>query len=613
MPEQQQTQDNLNPKTDQLASFDDDVKKIEQEEQKAPDSFDVPPMSNTTQPLTGLAQSKPPAGFKDKIKKLLKSRKFWIVTILCLLAVLIAAWFIQPSRLWLINLVGQRANLNITVVIPAEGKQAASKLQNATVNINGHEYKTNQDGAVNITDQPYGNIDVQVTKNGYQQATLQRTLDFDPFFYAFGGKQADEDARNIEFSLKSVGIAVSFKAVDWLSGTPITEGQYQVGDLKVQADENGLVAFKAPPSEDSKVTLTSVFDGAYIDKTFDLDFNAKEIPSIEFVPAGKHYFTSKKDGALNIYSSNIDGSDPTLVISGTGKETDYTPFVVSPDGKYGLLASTRDGAKDDKNVLLQRLYIVNLDKKLLTQVDEAQYFAFTDWSGNKMVYQKQQTVNVVDANGAAQLRSIDVTSGSLQDISTAASFGRKIVGMQQVVYQKKIKDKVGDTYTTSFNRFDLSNNAGKELATVVTDNIVQVSFDTVSFQTQADQKWHEYNLNTGVLKDAAQPTASSSQAAINGTNPDGKKRIIIDRIDGKFTIIAKNVEDGAEKQLYGNGGLTGQVMWLQNDVITFRIVSNQQTADYAVSVKGGDPKKIFDVTAVIDSQGAKDVNKFAFY
>lgn len=375
-----------------------------------------------------------------------------------------------------------------------------------------------------------------------------------------------------------------------------------------------MVEFKAPPSDSNKVSLTSIFDGEYIDKTFEVESDAKEVPKIEFVPAGKQYFTSKKDGALSIYSSNIDGSDQKIIISGTGKETDYTPFVVSPDGKYGLLASTRDGAKDDKHVLLQYLYIVDLEKRLLTKIDEAHYFAFTDWSDDVMVYQKQQTANVTDENATSQLRAVNVATDDLQDIATAASFGRKVVGLQQVAYVQKLRDKIGDTYVTSFNRYDLSNSSGKELATGVVDgNVVQAGFDTVNFQTQADQKWHEYNLNTSTLKDSAQPTASTSQVFINGASPDGKKRIIVDRIDGKFTIITKNIDDGAEKQIYGNGSLSGQVRWLQNSVITFRISSDQQTADYAVSINGGEPKKICDVTAVIDSVNIKDANEFVFY
>lgn len=182
MPEQQKQPNDLNQKTDQLASFDDDVVKIEQAEKIKQETTEV-----FTSPV-GLAQSQRPSGFKDKIKKLLKSRKFWVVTVLLLAACLVAAWFIQPSRLWMVNLVGQRTNLNITVDIPAEGKQAAAKLQNATVTVNGKEYKTNQEGAVNIADQPYGYTDITVTKNGYESVNLKRTLDFDPFFYAFGGK-----------------------------------------------------------------------------------------------------------------------------------------------------------------------------------------------------------------------------------------------------------------------------------------------------------------------------------------------------------------------------------------------------------------------------------------
>jgi hypothetical protein len=598
---------NQNEQQPSLESLDIDVESVARDE--ASSQAEV-----IDRPAPQFVEVRKKTGFKTKIKALLKSKKFWIVTILCLLASLLAAWFIQPSRLWMVNIIGQRTSLHVAITVPAEGKQPAAKLKSATVLVSDKQYQTNQDGQVEISDQPYGVAEVVARKNGYEEATIRRMLDFDPFFHAFGGKEADEDARNIQLSVRSVGLPLIFKVVDWLSGLPIAGGEYQLDDLTVKADEEGVVAFKAPPSENNKATIRSSHGGLYIDKTFELSFNDAEIPTITFVPAGKHYFTSRRDGALSVYRSNLDGSDVQLIIPGTGQETAYTPFVVSPDGKYGLLASTRDGAKDQQNNLLQRLYLVDLDKKQLKKIDEAHYFAFADWTGSRLVYQKQQTANVNDSNKTVSLRAVDVTTSVIQDIAEAADFGRVTVAFNQVAYAHIIQtDADTNAYTTSFKRFDMQNSTNKDLGDDITNTIVQPNYDTVVFQLRANQRWQEYNFNTGQLKDTSQPTAAATQVVLGSPSPDDKKRILVDRIDGQFTIIIKTTADGAQKQLYGTGGLGGPIRWIQNEVLVFRVSNEQETADYAISAKGGEPKKIADVTAVVDSQHPQDVNNYSFY
>lgn len=548
-----------------------------------------------------------PQSWKQRVRTMLRRPKFWVLCALGLAALSVALWFIRPSRWFLVNLVGLRTTLTITTVVPTSGQQPA-QLQGATVLVNGQRYTSNQHGTVTITNQAYGAIKITASKQGYQSALYTAELDFDPFFHRFGGAQADAAARTVQLSLTSVGIPVSFKAVDWLSGTPVTDGDYAVGDMKVKADSNGLVSFRAPPSGSGTVTIRSELGGLFTDKTFTVPLDGRASPTIVFVPAGKDYFMSKRDGALGIYSSNLDGTGVQQLIPGTGKESDSTTFTTSPDGAYGVLVSTRDGVTDENGLVQPRMYIVDLNKKILTQIDQAAFFQLADWSGDKLVYYRP-----TGTGGTATLRVVDVANGKVTTLATASSFARMVVALNQVAFVA-LQSGGGSQETASLAMADLGNASTKQLASSINQyTLVQSSFDTLDFQTAGNQAWHELNMNTGALNDASAPTADASQAFLGSPSADGGKHLMITRVDGKFTLTFTLGATGPQKVLYASSDMTGPLRWA-GDTVVYRINSSNETADYVVSTRGGAPKKISDVTATVPDASVPIVStQFIFY
>lgn len=537
--------------------------------------------------------------WQDRIKELLRSKKFWIVTGLSVLIILAGMWFVQPIRIWLVNAVGARTTVTLSAAVPGDGKQSAGKLKNAQVATGGREFKTDANGTVVITGQPYGAVVLTVKKSGYQEVTKQLYLDFDPFFNLLGGTQFDALSRQIAVDMPAVGLPVSFKVADWLSGSAIKTGEFSVSDLSVKPDDQGLVSFKVPPAfvTGNKFTMASNFGpgGAYIDKRFELTTGVKDVPTISFVPAGKQYFLSKRSGALGVYGSNIDASNTEELVPGTGKETDTTALAISPSGQYGLLASTREDSKNDKGDVQQRLYVVDLKSRQLTKVDEGDSFRFIDWSGDLLAYVRKTTDTKTDKQ-TEDLRSADVAAKKAYDIASSSGVSQAYVSFDKVLYTTT--GEAGDEKSPVASVNSIKGGSAKEQGQRINSS-KQTDFDKVVFQTLADRKWHEYNFNTSSLKDVASPN-SVQRAFINSFNSTKTKHILIDRIDGKFVITSKTSADGAEKQLYRAANITGPIRWLGNEVITFRAGSS----DYAVSVNGGEPKKITDVTATKNSGSA---------
>lgn len=571
------------------------------------------------QPAPSYQPSKPKRSLKQKFGAMVRSRRFWLLFIVGLIVIGLVLWFVQPTRWWLVNAFGNRNTLTITTIAPGEGKAKVSRLGNVAVTVDGKSYKTDAQGKLTVSDVPYGKISVSAKKAGYQDVNYGVTLDFDPFLHRFGGQEADEAARKVELSLKATGIPVAFKVIDAFSGKPVNVGEFIIGDIVAKPDDQGLVSVKIPGTDDARVTVSANFGGKYVDQKFDIALddtatpNGETMPEIKVVPGGKHYFVSKRSGVLTVYSSNLDGSDVQPIVAGSGQETDSIAFATSPDGKYGVLSSSRDGARNSKQDMLQRIYVVDLTTKQITKVDEGVEVHFADWSGSTLVY----TTTAYDATTnqyPTTLRSVDTSSKRVYNFETADYITVGTVAFDKVVYQKYV-NKGPDTIASPILRASPVNAASIKTLGEKTDfsTYLQLDFDRIAFKTGQDQSWHEYNLNTDQTKSISQPSSGSNTIQyISTAEGDGSKRLLIDRIDGKYTLFVKDMSTGAVTPLYGADGLGGPISWI-GDVIVYRVVNSQETADYAISLNGGKPVKITDVTATASTQGAVTDQRFRFY
>lgn len=582
---------------------------LQSSQQEERPALDTTPATYTGTPI----QLRPKRTFGQKLGALLRSKKFWFSLLGILLIGLATSWFIGPSRLWIANTFGGTNTLTITTISPGEGNKArVAQLRNVEVTVNGKRYKTDDRGKVQVSGVLYGKATISAKKTGFADVNYGVTLDFDPFFHKFGGQAEDNAMRNIELSMQGVGLPVAFKVIDYLSGKPVTAGDFAVGDVVAKPNDQGEVSLKVPATDDKKVTVSATFGGTYIDKKFDIDIGAKTVQSVGVVPGGKHYFVSKRTGVLTVYSSNLDGSDVQTIVTGTGKETDSIAFAVSPDGKYGVLSSSREGTVDAKNNTMQGVYVVDLSTKQMTRVDTGVYVNFADWSGNTLVY----TANVYDQGSNAirtTLRSVDTVQHRVFNFETADTITADTVAFNRVVYHKYTYSGAESADSPVLREATINGDAQKTLGdnAGASEGYIQLDFDRIAFRTDQDQAWHEYNLNADQLKTISQPVADNkTQQFLSTASIDGSKRLVIDRIDGKFTLYMKE-GSGARKQLYAAGGLGGPIRWI-GDVVVFRIVDGQQTADYAVSINGGEPKKITDVTATASTQGSA-VDRFRFY
>jgi hypothetical protein len=70
----------------------------------------------------------------------------------------------------------------------------------------------------------------------------------------------------------------------------------------------------------------------------------------------------------------------------------------------------------------------------------------------------------------------------------------------------------------------------------------------------------------------------------------------LDKRDGKGVLLVYDIGKNADTVLQTKSGLTGPIRWLNDSSLVYRIHTEQETADYALSLDAGGPVKIRDVT-----------------
>lgn len=538
-------------------------------------------------------------GQRDSRESLPKRKKTWLMTVAAAAALsALIVWFVPPLRYAMLNTVGQRADITIRVYEQSTSGMSRTTLRRVGITVDGKQYDTDASSTVTIPGLTYGEHTVKVSKMGYREFQKVMVVDMPV-----------RSAQKLDVALVAVGTPVSFLAKDFVSEAGITNARFELGDKTVRPDESGRVKLVVPPTDSPTVSVAAKFDGAYIDKTIDISIADKTEKTFAFVPAGKHYFVSKRSGVYSVYSSNVDGSDQQEVIKGTPQETSGLVFAASPDGRHALMASTRDGKRDERKELVQQLYWVDLATRQMDVIDQGYYFSFYDWSDDVLVYSSSYYAAKA-TEMSRRLRSVSSSTKNLYDLSMASGYISQVAVSNGtvLVLQGEYYGKPEYESSPILKSVGVKGDGSRNLATRVGD-FRQVGFDTFTYMTESKQ-WMEYNTNSAEAK-SANPPSEDSKVYLTARSASTNKRLFIDNVDGKNTLNLQSA-DTAPRVLVSSPGLRGPIRWINDTTLVYRIVTPAETADYVVSTAGGRPRKIVDVTATATA-GQGTPNGFYYY
>ena len=494
-------------------------------------------------------------------------------TFLVLVAAAITIFAIPTSRYYVLNHAGVRSSASVTVT----DQSTLQPLKNVTVKLAGQTVQTDAAGKAQFTQLMLGPTDLVIEKRAFAESRHAITI-------GWGSNPL------ASISLKPTGSQYTFIVTDVFSGKPITTAEATVGESSSKANEKGEIKLTLAKVEEPKVSV-SLKAAGYREETVELELTKKTDTAVTLISAHKVAFVSKRTGKYSVYKIDADGKNESLVLTGTGKEAADITLASHPTDDVAVLVSTRDGKRANNGTLLQSLTYINLKDGSTKPVSESTQIKLVDWIGTRIVYVQLTTDAGNEDPQRYKLMSYDYISGDNRQLATSNYFndiisaGGKIYYAPTSAYQNGINTGVFIVYADGSGKQPLLNQESW--------NMFRTSYDKITMAVQQD--WYEYVIgDKNPTKLDGQPSSTMSRVYVD--SPDGKHSVYIDNRDGKGTLIVYDTQAKSESTLYATNGLRGPVRWLDNNTLIYRLATTQETADYALSIVGGSPKKIIDTT-----------------
>ncbi|HSX01205.1 MAG TPA: hypothetical protein VLF67_03090, partial [Candidatus Saccharimonas sp.] len=462
-------------------------------------------------------------------------------------------------------------------------------LVDAVVSLGGQSVNTDMHGVASFDNLNLGNGTMKVVKAGYKTLTRKQLVPVGAF-----------KATTVLLALD--GTALSFSVTDKISGLPLDGATVTVGSTKAVAkDGGGRIVL---PSGTAKLADGVVSKDNYLDGKLTFDLNKPhDTFKVELVPKGKVYFLSNRSGRIDIYSSNLDGSEAAVALAGTGKETQSVGILPNVNHPELLaLVSTREG-RVSGGYLQSDLFIYNTDTKQLKKIQENYtYSQFRAWVGDALVYTNPRTETEItwpySNHTCVDLKAYQLTS---QKTTTLYTCGYYQEVTPNVVYGDTLFYSVyggPDASKAGFYavRYDGAN--AKRIDTNPATSLSRQSNDALEAQYYSYEYnapppvWTTVNLeNLSITKLGAAPAIQSYRSYVESAS--GDHTVFVDQRDGGNNLFLTDGQGQNEQQLTKTGDVGLFVQWIGDDYVVY----SSQSKLYVVGTKGGNPVKITDFYA----------------
>lgn len=523
-------------------------------------------------------EDKPPVGFFGKAKQFAKD---WFsdptkrrATIGVALVLLVAAAVFPNSRYFVLNTVGIRSSASLKVI--DEGTQ--QPLKNVTVNIQGQTAVTNEEGTATLSKLKLGKTEVTVERAAFAPTTKPYTL-------GWGSNPLGD------FSLTPVGLQYKFNAKDFLSGQPIQKAEAISGPFSAFANEQGEIVLTVDTKEDQDVQISIRAEG-YREENLTAKANDKEAKEVKMVPARKHVFVSKRSGKFDVYKIDADGKNEELLLSGSGTEREDMVLAGHPDRDIAALISSRENMRNEDGYLLSTLYLIDTNTGEKTSLGRSERFQIIGWIGDRLVYAKIIAGASGDNPKRQRLMSYDFVNDNSTEIAATNSFNDVLVAKDKIYYAPSGAYQKG--INVGLFVVDADGGNKKVLVENETWNLFRTGYDELTIAV--GKAWYKYQIDSTEAPSALNGAPADPKSRVYVDNGDGSQSLWVDTRDGKGVLLAYDTTSKEDKNLAAQSGLSNPTRWLNNSTIVFRVNNDQETADYVVSLSGGEPKKLTDVT-----------------
>lgn len=518
------------------------------------------------------AEKKPRRGPWQLLKAWWAKPAFRKITIIFVLVIVLAASFVPWTRYFLLNSVGVRAKSSLIVL----DQSTQQPLKNVTVSLGSAKAITDESGKVTLQKVKLGSTVLTIEKRAF--APIQKTL-----VVGLGSNPLGD------FTLTPTGSQYSITVVDFLSGKPVSKVQASSGEANAISDDKGVIKLTVDKTDDEAFIVELQAAGLRTEK-ITLDPNDKSVRSVKLVPARKQVFVTKRSGKYDIYSVYIDGKDESLVLAGSGHEKEGMVLVPHPSEEVVAYVSTRAGQQNSDGYVLSNLILLNLEDNSTTNIGASERIQIVDWSGDRLVYVQIAAGSSGDSPNRYRLMSYDYKDGSSKELANSNFFNDVIAANGTIYYAPS---SAYQTVKTNFYKINADGTNQQTIFDQEVWNIFRTSYDHFALSVQ--QQWYDYRLgDKSPTKLGSAPVDQISRVYIN--SPDTKHSLWTDNRDGKGALLSYDTTAQKDATVRSQSGLGYPIRWLNDNSLVYRVQTDQETADYAISIDGGEPVKIRDVT-----------------
>jgi hypothetical protein len=521
----------------------------------------------------------PKTGLRAKVKAFFSAwwhnKKYRNTTLAIGFFALVIIAIVPSTRYYALNSIGVRASSSVVVL----DEKTNLPLKNVEFTIAGMSDKTDRDGRAKVEKIKLGDQAMVINKPGFARIDRKLTV-------GWGSNPLGET------KLTPTGTQYTFLVSDFLSQKPITKAEANSGESSARASTNGEIVLTVPQTDQDDIEVIISAD-EYRTETLKVVPGKKDSTQLLMVPAKKHAFITKRTGTFDLYKIDVDGKDEQKVLSGTGRERqDTMALVPHPKKNLTALVSVRDNIKNGDGFLLSSLNVIDLEKDEVKKVTDSERIQIIDWVGDKLVYVKI-TQGASEANvNRHKLMSYDVRTESEKELASTNYFNDVLIDRGSIYYSPAVYKVNG---AVGLFKIDADGNNKKTVYDKEVWNLLRTEYDRIS--VSVGQDWYELTPSTGAFaKTNVAPPLLKSRIYVD--NQDGQKSLWVDERDGKGVLVVVDVNSKQETVLRAQGGLKNPITWVDTAHAVYRVANGQETADYIISLSGGEPRKIRDVTNV---------------
>jgi hypothetical protein len=513
-----------------------------------------------------------PRGKPSILKRWWRNKWARNTTIFIILAAIVAVIAIPKTRYAVLNTAGVRSSASVIVL----DNTTELPLKNVAVTLNGDKAVTDHDGVAKFKELKLGDYELDIKRVAFAKHHQKITI-------GWGSNPLGS------FKLRATGTQYTILVKDFVSGKPIEGVEANSDEAVAQSDKNGKIILTVDDTDITKLTAV-VSSKGYRDEPVEVLADSTAPTQVVMVPAVKDVYVSKQSGKYDVYSSDLDGKDRKLILAGTGSENATISLVVSPDGQRAAMVSTRDNIRDDDGFILQALTIINLAESTSVTIDHAEQIQLVDWVDSRLVY--RLTLAGASASNAQRNRlvSYNYDSNARIQLATANQFNAIFSVKGYVYYTASSTDTQA---TMGLFRIKTDGTDRKRLTTSEIWTTLRTGYNTALIQ-QPDG-WVAYDLASGQVSKADAPSSVVTFSFADDSK--NEHSLWTDTRDGSGVLLLHDVAKNTDKVLKTQDGIAYPVRWLTDKTILYRVATSNESADYAISVDGGEARKISDVTA----------------